>query len=136
MPLLSALEDLLQRSLAPLPTIWEKLHFIRSTREGSAYRHWGLEGKFGEKSAQSAIAEAQGSLCDELASTRLAELWLSAGQAALREDQAVSEFLKGLNSEEVLPDKSCGVPAEHVRFVTANLYRVARFRSSSSRVAA
>ena len=136
MPLLSALEDFLQRSLAPLPTAWEKLYFLRSLREGSAYRHWGLEEKYGVKPAQSAIAQAHTSLCEELASTRLAELWLSAGQAAQRENQEVSQFLEGLNSEEILPGNSAGVPPEHVRFITANLYRVARFRSSASRAAA
>ena len=45
MPILSALEDFLQRSLAPLPTLWEKLRFVCDLREGDtvqAGQHLGI----------------------------------------------------------------------------------------------
>ncbi len=137
MPLLSAVEDFVQRSLSALPTVWEKLDFVRGLRGPDGhYRHWGLERTFDEKSADSAIAEAHSGLCEELTSVRLAELWLSASQAALREHQDVTEFLKNLDSAETLPPYLHGVAPEHVRFVVTNLSRVARFRSASNRLAA
>lgn len=137
MPLLSAVEDFVQRSLSALPTVWEKLHFVQGLREPDGrYRHWGLERTFDAQTAGAAIAEAHNALCEELASTRLAELWLGASQAALREQQEVAEFLKSMDSAGAVPMELRGVAPEHVRFVVANLSRVARFRSTSNRSAA
>ncbi len=138
MALLSALEDLLQRSLSGLPTLWEKLQFVSELRGDRAeYQHWGLEQKYGKAEAQSAIAEAHAQLVHAVASTRLAELWLSAGQAAYREQVDVEEYLRRLRtSEGRFPVDLEGMPPEHYDFVVTNLSRVARFRSASSRLAA
>jgi hypothetical protein len=136
MPLLSALEDFLQRSLAPLPTLWEKLRFVCDLRDHrDRYQHWGMEQKFGAKEAQAAIAESHRELVEELTSTKLAELWLAADQAARREEVEVAAFLKCLN-EEALPPELPGVAPEHYNFVIANLSRVAHSRSATSRLAA
>lgn len=136
MPLLSALEDFVQRSLAPLPTLWEKLRFVGDLRhDGARYQHWGMEQKFGETQSQQAIAEAHQDLVEELASTKLAELWLSADQAARREELDVAAFLENLR-EEKAPADAKGVAPEHYNFVVANLSRVARSRSAPSRLSA
>jgi hypothetical protein len=137
MALFSALEDFLQRSLAPLPTLWEKLRFVSDLQAGGRYRHWGMEQKFGENSAQRAIAEAHSGLCNEMASTKLAELWLAADQAAHRQDQEVAQYLQGLmHFGQVRPNDLQGVAPEHFDFVVTNLYRVARSRSTPNRLAA
>ena len=136
MPLLSALEDFVQRSLGALPTLWEKLRFVSSLREGVQYRHWGMEQRFGEQAAQAAMAEAHSGVCNELASTKLAELWLAADQAARREDLGVSEYLHNLDPGKTRPADLDGVAPEHFAFVVTSLYRVARSRSASSHLAA
>ncbi len=137
MPLLSALEDFLQRSLGGLPTLWEKLRFVSELREGAHYRHWGMEQKFGEKMAQAAIAEAHSGLCNEMASTKLAELWLTADQAAHREELQVADFLNGMmSSAGSRPADTQGVAPEHFEFILTNLYRVAHSRSTSNHLAA
>lgn len=137
MPVLSAFEDFAQRSLSALPTLWEKLRFVSSLRdEHASYRHWGLEQKHGEKRAQAAIAESHSQLCGELASTRLAELWVAADQAARRETLEVSELLNCIDEKNTIPADLRGVAPEHFRFVVRNLTRVAHSRSSSSHLAA
>jgi hypothetical protein len=136
MALFSALEDFLQRSLAPLPTLWEKLRFVGDLREDGRYRHWGMEERFGEESAHAAISEAHTDLCNEMVSTKLSELWLAADQAAYREERAVAEYLKNLEDAKLRPADLQGVAPEHFDFVVTNLYRVARSRSTSSRSAA
>ncbi len=138
MPLFSALEDFMQRSLSALPTLWEKLQFVGDLREdGTDYRHWGLEQRFGEKAARAALAEAHNGLFNEVVSTRLAELWLAADQAAHREHVEVAEYLQRMSdSETALPLDAQGVAPEHYAFVVTNLCRVAHSRSMSSRQAA
>lgn len=137
MALLSALEDFVQRTLAPLPTLWEKLRFVGELREGSGYRHWGMEQKFGETVAQSAITEAHSGLCEEMASTRLSELWVAATQASRREEKDVANYLQHvMSAPEVRPEDLQGVAPEHFDFVVTNLYRVARSRSTPSHLAA
>ena len=138
MPLLSALEDLVQRSLAALPGVWEKVHFLDELRgENGGYQHWGLEQKYGAEAAQAAMTEAHADLVEELGSTRLAELWLSANQAAYREQVDVEEYLKKVrNSGDGVPKDLRGMMPEHYRYVMTNLSRVARFRSSPTQTAA
>jgi hypothetical protein len=138
MPLFSALEDFMQRSLSALPTLWEKLQFVGDLREdGSGYRHWGLEQRFGEKAARAALTEAHNGLFNEVVSTRLAELWLAADQAAHREQLEVAEYLQKMrDSETALPLDAQGVAPEHFAFVVTNLCRVAHSRSTPSRQAA
>jgi hypothetical protein len=138
MPLFSALEDFMQRSLSVLPTVWEKLQFVSELREdGTTYRHWGLAQKFGEDEAQAALAEAHTGLFNEVVSTKLAELWLAADQASHREELEMAEYLQKMrDSETALPGDLQGVAPEHFYFVVTNLHRVARSRSSSNRLAA
>jgi hypothetical protein len=138
MPLLSALEDFIQRSLSALPSTWERLVFVSELREGQAnYRHWGLEQKFGEVNARGAIAEAHSNLIEEMTSARLSELWTEARQAAESKACIPSEYLNGLvKSEDAVPQDLKGVPPEHFAFVVTNLYRVARFHSAPSHLAA
>ena len=138
MPLLSALEDLVQRSLAALPGVWERVHFLDELRgENGGYQHWGLEQKYGAEAAQTAMTEAHADLIEELGSTRLAELWLSANQAAYREQVDVEEYLKKVrNSGDGVPKDLRGMMPEHYRYVMTNLSRVARFRSSPTQTAA
>ncbi len=137
MPLLSALEDLLQRSLSTLPSVWEKLRFVSELRTGPEYQHWGLEQKFGKKAAQAAMTEAHAGLFNEMVSTKLAELWLAADQAAQRDRMEVADYLRTIpTTEESLPGELQGVPPEHLRFVVTNLSRVAHSRSTPSRLVA
>lgn len=138
MPLLSAIDDFMLRSLSALPTVWQKLRFVSSLREeGSGYRHWGLEQKYGQKEAQEAIAEAHSALFNESASTPLSELWLAADQAARGEELETADYLRKLTAvKSTLPNDLHGVAPEHFSFVVTNLYRIARSRSASNRLAA
>lgn len=137
MALLTALEDFVQRSLSALPTVWEKLRFVSDLRSDSGYQHWGLEQKYGEKSARAAMAAAHSELFSEVASVPLAELWLAADQAAHREDVEVDDLLQRfVTSAATRPEDMQGVAREHFDFVVTNLSRVARFRSTTSRLAA
>lgn len=132
MPLLSALEDLLQRSVSALPTVWEKLRFLGELRrDGAEYQHWGLEQKYGKDAAQAAMAEVHAGLFNEMVSSKLSELWLAANQAAYREQVDVVEYLRKLQvSEGALPEDLQGIVPEHYNFVVTNLSRVARSRSA------
>jgi hypothetical protein len=137
MSLFTALEDFLHRSLSAFPTVWEKLCFVSELRgDNQRYEHWGLQQKYGESEAQTALADAHAGLCNEVVSTQLAELWLAANQAAHREELEVEEFFKRLRSTDRLPGNLQGVTPEHFDFVVTNLSRVSRARSASSRLAA
>jgi hypothetical protein len=138
MALLSALDDFVQRSLSTFPSVWEKLFFVSTLREGeSGYRHWGLEQKFGAADAMAAISKTHANLAEELGSTPLAELWLEARHAASREDCSAVEYLNKVTEfDAARPADPQGVVPEHLDYVVTNLSRVARFHSASNRLAA
>lgn len=137
MPLLSALEDFVQRSLDTLPSVWEKLRFVRSLRaDDASYRHWGLEEKYGAHEAHAAIAEAHSSLAEELASTPLSDLWLGVEQGASREQIELSVLLHDLETPLTIPADLRGVVPEHLQLIVRNLSRIARHQLRSSQLAA
>src|SRR5689334_3819687 len=100
MALLTALEDLRERTLAALPTLWEKLAFLRDCRrQDGVYQHWGLERAHGEIAGRDALAQAHAELFEEFAGTRLQELWVSARSVAGSEGEGVRIVLERINGE-------------------------------------
>jgi hypothetical protein len=137
MPLLSAIADFTERSLASLDTTWERLAFVADLRGADGvHRHWGMESVHGEKETAAALAVAHADLVEAVASSRFADLWQEAHDGAQRESCGAASFLARLNSPKALPADTAGVAVEHFQFVLTNLSRVARYRSQSSRLAA
>lgn len=133
MPLLSAFEDFVGRSLSALSSVWERLRFVGELRdEEGEYRHYGMEELFGEQEAKTAIATAHSMLYEELASTPLRELWHS---ASLNPSEIAGTLEFATPSKRTFRDFH-GVPVEHVQLVTKTLIRVAQARDRSSRAAA
>ena len=135
MPLLSAFDDFVRRSLSVLPNLWERLRFVGELRDKvGEYRHCGMEEFFGQQEARTAIAAAHSMLYEELASTPLEELWRTADTCLKRtEIVGVLEFVTPCKGK--FRDVH-GVPAEHVQLVTKNLIRVAQSQNQSSRATA
>jgi hypothetical protein len=75
MTLVSAYEDLQQRTLGALPGLWSRVRYLAGLRgsEGS-YRHWGLGRTFGEQASQRAFAAAHTDLFLQLLRTPLRDL--------------------------------------------------------------
>ena len=138
MALLTALEDLRERTLAALPTLWEKLAFLRDCRrQDGVYQHWGLERTHGEIAGRDALAQAHSELFEEFAATRLQELWASARSAAGSESAALRGLLDKVDGATALPRQMRGVPPEHYRFMLTSLARVAAYHGTrASRPAA
>src|SRR5207237_7802177 len=72
---MSALDDLLDRSLRIFAGLWGKFHYLYSLRENSGrYEHWGFVRTQGEVTAQAACAAVHTSLFSQIPPTPLAEL--------------------------------------------------------------
>ena len=66
MTLLSALEDLLTKTLGALPGLFAKLEYLASLREDGRYAHWGLTHVYGEVSATRALVDAHALVSSEV----------------------------------------------------------------------
>lgn len=99
MTLVSAYEDLQQRTLQSLPGLWRKICYLAGLRSGEAgYRHWGFARTFGESASQTAFATAH------------TELFLEVLRKPLRE--LASDYQQAEQSGGELLDWSLYVPAE------------------------
>jgi hypothetical protein len=75
MTLVSASEDLQQRTLSSLPGLWQKIRYVAGLRAGDGrYRHWGLDRTFGEPASQAALSAAHSELFLQLLRTPLRQL--------------------------------------------------------------
>ncbi len=110
MTLLSALEDLLTRTLAAIPGLLARLEYLASLKVNGRYGHWGLSRVYGERAAQRAMTDAHRMVVGEVLRTRL-ELLVQDSEAACaaagRETPAYLEELRqrqtNLLSDETLP---------------------------------
>ena|SRR5579885_3046150 len=117
MPLLSAIADLSERSLASLSSVWEKLAFLAELRgSDGVYRHWGLEGVHGQQETASALSAAHAELIETLASSRFSELWRDAHEAAEHEGNDPASVIALVRAGHPKAFEMHGVPAEHFEF--------------------
>jgi hypothetical protein len=80
MPLLSAQEDFVQRTLGALNGIWKKLVFTTGLKgDGGKYRHWGMEREHGVAASQEAIEAAHRALILELVEMEIPKVVYAAG---------------------------------------------------------
>ena len=106
MTLRSALEDLLETTLAGVAGIAGKIEYVASLRDtaSGAYSHWGLTRAYGEPAAQHALAEAH----------RLVFLgFLRTPLRTLRDDVIVSSGVLQITAGEYVEPDLGGGSARH-----------------------
>ncbi len=121
MTLLSALDDLVIRTLAVVPGRLQKLQYLAGLRgESGAYEHWGLEKVHGSEAARHALAEAHSSLFIELLRTPLGKIRAEGSFGAS------GSPLQGATSRMLVPGDLKGGSQRHFNSVLAALEALSR----------
>lgn len=139
MTFLSASEDFLATTLAALPGVWGKLHYLSGLRsEDGAYAHWGLTRLHGEAAVQRALGEAHRDVFLQVLRTPLAPLLEEASLSAAEQELDAASYLRGLSqgSQALLPPHLGGGMESHFSSVLKALSKLAQARSSATRRAA
>jgi hypothetical protein len=116
MPLLTANEDFLARSLAPLSGLWERLAYVAGLRNSTGrYEHWGMAQTHGRNTAQKAMAAAHSELFQQTLSTPLREL-----------QEPFSRAIRPTGKENLVPEDTKGCCPEHMEYVVEALTALSR----------
>ena len=136
---MSALEDLLERSLRMFSGLWGKFHYLCSLRENSGrYEHWGFIRTHGEMSAQAAFAEVHTALFSKILQTPLAELLEDVELSAEKMSVSTDEFISGLRrvAQQATPKNLAGGTLAHFNSVLDAISLVHSARKNLARQAA
>ena len=102
MTLLSIKDDFVLRTLANVPGIWGKLHYIAELRENDKYLHWGLARIYGEDATQLALRDVHRELFLQVLRTPVRQLVADVGPSAAGKQLEVREFLGSLVDKATL----------------------------------
>lgn len=117
---MSALEDLLERSLQTLSGVWGKFHYLCSLRDNSGrYEHWGFIRTHGDTSAQAAFADAHTALFSNILRTPLEELLEDVEFSAEKMSVSTDEFISGMRrvADKASPQNLAGGTLAHFNSV-------------------
>ncbi len=108
MALLSALDDLLSRTLAAIPGLLVRLEYLSSLKLDGRYGHWGLSRVHGERAAQQAMVDAHKMLVGEVLQTRLELLVEDSEAACAAAGRETPAFLEELSRRQpsLLPEET------------------------------
>lgn len=136
---MSALEDLLERSLRMFSGLWGKFHYLCSLRENSGrYEHWGFIRTHGETSAQAAFAEVHTAIFSQILRTPLAELLEDVELSAEKMSVSTEEFIDGVRrvAQQATPKNLAGGTLAHFNSVLDAISLVHSARKKLARQAA
>src|SRR5579862_1393309 len=127
MRLLSAYEDLSERTMSGIVGTLSKVRFLSSIRSSPEdYQHWGLERTYGKASANSAMKKAHTEAFIEELSVSVVQLWnelRSAAETGGEEPAKYAESLLGLIDNA--PEELGGGSEKHHQYVVKSLYLLA-----------
>ena len=110
MVLVSAFEDLLNRTLAAIPGLLGRLEYLSSLKVEGRYGHWGLSRIYGERAAQRALADAHKMLLGEVLRTPLEMLVEDSESSCAAQGRETATYLQELQNRHtnLLPDGNSG----------------------------
>ncbi len=135
MPLKSALEDLVETTLAAVAGLVRKIEYVASLREPAQgrYSHWGLSRVHGEEGAQQAISEAHRRVFLEVLRTPLRDLRDDLMASSAGSQRPVREHVESLRARlpALLPRDLGGGSARHFSSVLRALSSLVSDREQS-----
>jgi hypothetical protein len=138
MRLLSAYDDLLERTMRGVAGTLSKVQFLSGIRSsGEDYRHWGLERTYGKESAQTALRKTHTEAFVAELSTPVSQLWKELVSAAESQGVEQAEYAQSLlDLIGNVPHDLGGGSEEHHQYVLKSLSFLAQTRGPASRLAA
>ena len=116
----SAIDDVLDVSLAAVSGIVRKLEYLSSLRETTdSYSHWGLARVYGEEAAQQALAEAHRMIFLAILRTSLRTLRDDVAVSSGEEQKLAEDYVRDLRGRlpSLLPSDMGGGSARHISSV-------------------
>lgn len=135
MALISALEDLLSRTLAAIPGLLGRLEYLSSLKIDGRYGHWGLARVYGERAAQRAMVDAHKMLLGEVLQTPLELLVEDSEAACAAQGRQTPGYLEELRNRrsDLLPEGSLGpATARHFNSVLSALSALTKAQRSAT----
>ena len=120
MALRSAVEDFEDTTLAAIPGLLGKLHYIAGLHDGrGGYSHWGMGRVHGEEAARRAIRAAHAAVFSQVLRTSLRVLDQDLRSSASTAQVTALEFLGSLKklAPQALPDRSIAASSKHLMAV-------------------
>ena len=126
MTLISASEDLWQRTLEQLPSEFSRLSFLASLKTREGYEHWGLGRKYGQEVASDVIAGAHTETFVRVLEMTIAQAALDLNRAAADEQMSDAEYLRRVAPEaaSLLPYNAGGGSAKQLAWMLFVLTRL------------
>lgn len=135
MALLSAFEDLLNRTLAAIPGLLGRLEYVSSLKVDGHYGHWGLTRVYGERAAQRAMADAHKLVLGEVLQTPLELLVEDSEAACAAQGRETPTYLDELRNRrtDLLPEGSSGpATTRHLSSVLGALSALTKAQRSAT----
>ena len=135
MALRSVFEDFERTTLAAIPGLLGKLHYIAQLHDGrGGYSHWGMERIHGKEAAQRAIRTAHAAVLTQVLRTSLRVLDEDLRRSASRGHGTALEFLSSLEELTVraLPDQALPATQKHFTAVLHALSALLRSQAHAS----
>lgn len=135
MALISAFEDLLNRTLAAIPGLLGRLEYLSSLKINGHYGHWGLRRVYGEQAAQRAMLDAHKLLLGEVLQTPLEMLVEDFEAACAAQGRETPTYLEELRKKpDLLPDGTLGpATTRHFNSVLSALSALTKAQRSATR---
>jgi hypothetical protein len=129
MVLISAFEDLINRTLPAIPGLLARVEYLSSLKLDGRYGHWGLSRVYGERTAQRALADAHRMLLREVLQTPLEMLVEDSERSCLGQGREAATYLQELQNRRtnLLPDGESGAATtRHLNSVLGALSALTR----------
>ena len=120
MPLRSAVADFEDTTLAAIPGLLRKLHYIAGLRDGRGnYSHWGMERVHGQDAARRAIRVAHSAVLSQVLRTSLRVLDQDLRRSVASGQVTEHELLASLEklASQALPDGAVAASEKHLTAV-------------------
>lgn len=135
MTLLSASDDLRERTLSEFGCALEKLAYLARLREPDGqYRHWGMSRTYGEQAAGAAMAELHAQVWLEVLRTPIPDLFRQFSRIETSERVALMEESKKLRNMSY-PDNLSGGGIRHFSSVLLALESLSKSAVATPRAA-
>lgn len=137
MALLSALDDLLSRTLAAIPGMLARLEYLSSLKIDGRYGHWGLSRVHGERAARRALVDAHKMLVGEVLQTPLELLVEDSEAAYAAEGREAPTYLEELAHREssLLPEEAAkSATTRHFNSVLSALSALTKAQRRATRL--
>jgi len=132
MRLLSARDDLSERTVKNIPATLEKVRFFSRIQAADGnYQHWGFVRTFGPEATNLAMRRAHSDVFLTELSVPITRLWDELILAARERNVSIAEYVKSL-AGIAAPEDQAGGSTHHHHYIVMSITLLARVRAAAN----